>query len=171
MENCWSRPRRCSHSAYPFLFILSSSSYSAHSTTYSYLGDEEATRAAFTEDGFYRTGDLVRRVGDDYCIDGRVSSDCKQTSAPNHRTSPGLLVLTSLSSYAVVKFRGYKVPTLEVEMHLLTFRSSPTAASSQRHPRTTVGKSRPWCGSRLVVYAVQILVIQQAPCHNQTSRA
>ncbi|KAL4758351.1 class I adenylate-forming enzyme family protein [Aspergillus foveolatus] len=59
-----------------------------------YLGDEEATRAAFTEDGFYRTGDLVRRVGDDYCIEGRVSSD-------------------------FVKFRGYKVPILEVEMHLL----------------------------------------------------
>ncbi|KAL4748746.1 hypothetical protein BDW72DRAFT_195488 [Aspergillus terricola var. indicus] len=59
-----------------------------------YLGDEEASRAAFTDDGFYRTGDLVRRVGDDYYIDGRESS-------------------------GFVKFRGYKVPILEVEMRLL----------------------------------------------------
>jgi fatty-acyl-CoA synthase len=27
-----------------------------------YLGDEEATRAAFTEDGFYRSGDLGRET-------------------------------------------------------------------------------------------------------------
>jgi malonyl-CoA/methylmalonyl-CoA synthetase len=58
-------------------------------------------------------------VGDNYCIDGRVSSDCKQASYPNHSTSPGLLVLTSLPGCAVVKFRGNKVSILEVEMHLL----------------------------------------------------
>ncbi|RDW72328.1 uncharacterized protein DSM5745_07500 [Aspergillus mulundensis] len=37
-----------------------------------YLGDEQATQAAFTTDGYYRTGDLAHRVGEDYVFDGRM---------------------------------------------------------------------------------------------------
>ncbi|KAI0132399.1 acyl-CoA synthetases/AMP-acid ligases II [Xylariales sp. AK1849] len=59
-----------------------------------YLGDEKATRAAFTSDGFFKTGDSVVKVGNEYVIEGRVSTD-------------------------FVRFHGYKVPTLEVESCLL----------------------------------------------------
>ncbi|THC90660.1 hypothetical protein EYZ11_009885 [Aspergillus tanneri] len=40
-----------------------------------YIGDEEATCAAFDDEGFYKTGDHAHRVGDDYYFDGRVSCD------------------------------------------------------------------------------------------------
>ncbi|GFF36871.1 hypothetical protein IFM51744_03272 [Aspergillus udagawae] len=60
-----------------------------------YLNDEAATRAAFDDEGFYRTGDLVHRVGDQYVLDGRASTDF------------------------VRHLGGYKVPVLEVEAHLL----------------------------------------------------
>lgn len=43
----------------------------------SYLDDDEATRAAFTSDGFYKTGDNAHHVDGEYVIDGRSSSDCK----------------------------------------------------------------------------------------------
>lgn len=43
----------------------------------SYLDDDEATRAAFTSDGFYKTGDNAHLVDGEYIIDGRSSSDCK----------------------------------------------------------------------------------------------
>lgn len=43
----------------------------------SYLGDDEATRAAFTSDGFYKTGDNAHLVDGEYIIDGRSSADCK----------------------------------------------------------------------------------------------
>ncbi|KAF7175183.1 hypothetical protein CNMCM7691_006587 [Aspergillus felis] len=59
-----------------------------------YLNDEAATRAAFDDEGFYRTGDLAHRVGDQYVLDGRASTD-------------------------FVRHSGYKVPVLEVEAHLL----------------------------------------------------
>ncbi|OJJ36072.1 hypothetical protein ASPWEDRAFT_172859 [Aspergillus wentii DTO 134E9] len=59
-----------------------------------YLADEAATRTVFTEDGFYRTGDLARRVGEDYVLEGRASHE-------------------------FIRFLGYKVPILEVEMRLL----------------------------------------------------
>jgi hypothetical protein len=43
----------------------------------SYLNNPEATRAAFTDDGFYRTGDVAHMDGDEFIFDGRVSTDCK----------------------------------------------------------------------------------------------
>ncbi|OOQ87248.1 hypothetical protein PEBR_18219 [Penicillium brasilianum] len=55
-----------------------------------YLNNPEATRAAFTEDGFYRTGDMAHMDGDEFIFDGRVSSDFVQVYA-------------------------YRVPILEVE--------------------------------------------------------
>ncbi|KAF9888850.1 hypothetical protein FE257_008219 [Aspergillus nanangensis] len=58
-----------------------------------YLGDEAATQAAFTEDGFFRTGDVGRKVGEDYVLEGRASSD-------------------------IIKNGTYKVSLLEVEQHL-----------------------------------------------------
>ncbi|KAJ6001526.1 NRPS-like protein biosynthetic cluster [Penicillium canescens] len=58
-----------------------------------YLNDPLATKQAFTADGFYRTGDCGHKVGDDYIFDGRVSSD-------------------------FIKFRGYRVPVIELETRL-----------------------------------------------------
>lgn len=43
----------------------------------SYLGNDEATRAAFTSDGFYKTGDKAHLVDGEYIIDGRSTADCK----------------------------------------------------------------------------------------------
>ncbi len=43
----------------------------------SYLDDDEATRVAYTSDGFYKTGDNAHLVDGEYIIDGRSSSDCK----------------------------------------------------------------------------------------------
>lgn len=45
---------------------------------YSYLGDEEATKSAFDNEGFYKTGDIVRRVGKQYFYEGRASCDCEK---------------------------------------------------------------------------------------------
>ena len=36
-----------------------------------YYRNDEATRAAFTEDGWFRTGDLAERRGENYAITGR----------------------------------------------------------------------------------------------------
>lgn len=47
-----------------------------------YLDDDEATKAAFTNDGFFKTGDHAHRVGDDVVIDGRISTDCKYCRDP-----------------------------------------------------------------------------------------
>ncbi|KAL3468803.1 hypothetical protein BJX99DRAFT_265799 [Aspergillus californicus] len=54
------------------------------------LCDELATKA---DDGCYRTGDIAHRVGEDYIFDGRIGK--------------------------FIKFKGYKIPILELEMHLL----------------------------------------------------
>ncbi|KAE8327837.1 hypothetical protein BDV39DRAFT_204551 [Aspergillus sergii] len=59
-----------------------------------YLGDEAATRAVFTEDGFYKTGDVAHVVGKDYVFDGRLSAE-------------------------FTKFRGWQISILEVELRLL----------------------------------------------------
>jgi malonyl-CoA/methylmalonyl-CoA synthetase len=66
----------------PFLFSqyvspCRSSNAAGGLTRASYLGDDAATRAAFTSDGFYRSGDLAHLTGEDYILDGRASGDCK----------------------------------------------------------------------------------------------
>ncbi|CAG8932828.1 unnamed protein product [Penicillium salamii] len=58
-----------------------------------YLNDPVATKNAFTADGFYRTGDCGHKEGENYVFDGRVSSD-------------------------FIKFRGYRVPIIELETRL-----------------------------------------------------
>ncbi|KAM0390384.1 hypothetical protein ACHAQC_007553 [Fusarium culmorum] len=40
-----------------------------------YLGDEAKTKESMTADGFFKTGDYARRVGDEYVMEGRVSTD------------------------------------------------------------------------------------------------
>ncbi|KAJ5523573.1 acetyl-CoA synthetase-like protein [Penicillium frequentans] len=40
-----------------------------------YMGDEEATKSAFDNEGFYKTGDIVRQVGNQYFYEGRASCD------------------------------------------------------------------------------------------------
>ncbi|KAB8233021.1 class I adenylate-forming enzyme family protein [Aspergillus alliaceus] len=59
-----------------------------------YIGDPEATRAVFDEEGYYKTGDLGHFDGKQYTIDGRVSQN-------------------------FVVFDGRRVPTLEVEENLM----------------------------------------------------
>ncbi|KAK0724920.1 hypothetical protein B0H67DRAFT_569137 [Lasiosphaeris hirsuta] len=58
-----------------------------------YLDDIEATKAAFTSDGFFKTGDYVSRLGKEYVFEGRTSTD-------------------------FVRFHGFKIPVLEVETQL-----------------------------------------------------
>ncbi|CEJ81029.1 hypothetical protein VHEMI01181 [[Torrubiella] hemipterigena] len=58
-----------------------------------YIGDEAATAAAMTDDGFYRTGDAARCIDGEYVLEGRESSDCKTTSfslvhSPNANLAP-----------------------------------------------------------------------------------
>lgn len=45
--------------------------------TTSYLGDPEATRAAFDEEGFYKTGDIVELREGEIIFHGRKRDDCK----------------------------------------------------------------------------------------------
>ncbi|MCJ1348491.1 hypothetical protein MMC31_006723, partial [Peltigera leucophlebia] len=59
-----------------------------------YLDDDEATQAAFTTDGFYKTGDYAHLVNGEYVIDGRTSTD-------------------------FVRYHGFKVPIIEVEIRLM----------------------------------------------------
>ncbi|EKJ71870.1 hypothetical protein NXS19_013828 [Fusarium pseudograminearum] len=40
-----------------------------------YLGDEAKTKESMAADGFFKTGDYARRVGDEYVMEGRVSTD------------------------------------------------------------------------------------------------
>ncbi|KAJ6788589.1 hypothetical protein PWT90_05348 [Aphanocladium album] len=40
-----------------------------------YLNDDEATKAAFDDEGYFKTGDMGRKWGDEYFVDGRVSRD------------------------------------------------------------------------------------------------
>lgn len=53
----------------------------------SYLGDEAKTKESMTADGFFKTSDYARRVGDEYVMEGRVSTDCK-FSQPSSKTMP-----------------------------------------------------------------------------------
>ncbi|GES60561.1 amp-binding enzyme [Aspergillus terreus] len=59
-----------------------------------YLGDSKAAEAAFDHDGFYRTGDQAYRVGEDYILEGRASTD-------------------------FIRTLGLKVPILEIENRLM----------------------------------------------------
>ncbi|PHH65822.1 hypothetical protein CDD81_1191 [Ophiocordyceps australis] len=59
-----------------------------------YLGDAKATKDAFTSDGYFKTGDLASRVGNDWVLEGRATSD-------------------------FVRFHGFKVPILQVEQALM----------------------------------------------------
>jgi malonyl-CoA/methylmalonyl-CoA synthetase len=59
-----------------------------------YLHDPEATRAAFTEDGYFRSGDIARRQGKYYFIVGRASVD-------------------------IIKSGGYKISALDIEREIL----------------------------------------------------
>ncbi|KAK2855710.1 hypothetical protein FQN49_004921 [Arthroderma sp. PD_2] len=40
-----------------------------------YIGNEEATKAAFDKDGYYKTGDIGKLVGDEYVYEGRANDD------------------------------------------------------------------------------------------------
>ncbi|KAM3438750.1 hypothetical protein MY4824_003052 [Beauveria thailandica] len=42
-----------------------------------YIENEEATKAAFDDEGYYKTGDLGHVVGDKYVFEGRANDDCK----------------------------------------------------------------------------------------------
>jgi malonyl-CoA/methylmalonyl-CoA synthetase len=44
---------------------------------FSYLGDQEKTKAAFDDEGFYKTGDIAELVGDELIFHGRERDDCK----------------------------------------------------------------------------------------------
>lgn len=73
--------------------LVIASAYSVNS----YLDDDEATRAAFTSDGFYKTGDNAHLVDGEYIIDGRSSSDCKciDRFLPQSSCSKFVIILNS----------------------------------------------------------------------------
>jgi malonyl-CoA/methylmalonyl-CoA synthetase len=59
-----------------------------------YLHDTEATKKAFTEDGFFKSGDIARREESNYFVVGRASVD-------------------------IIKSGGYKISALDVEREIL----------------------------------------------------
>ncbi|KAF2486637.1 hypothetical protein BDY17DRAFT_308065 [Neohortaea acidophila] len=59
-----------------------------------YLNDPEATKKAFTSDGYYRSGDIARKEGPYYWIEGRASID-------------------------IIKSGGYKISALDIEREIL----------------------------------------------------
>ncbi|KAJ5350826.1 hypothetical protein N7541_008553 [Penicillium brevicompactum] len=64
-----------------------------------YLNDEEATKAAFDEEGFFRTGDQAHMEGDEFIFDGRASADFLQVST---YLIPALLVENALTGLPYV---------------------------------------------------------------------
>jgi non-ribosomal peptide synthetase component E (peptide arylation enzyme) len=48
---------------------------------FSYIGDEDNTKAAFDQDGFLKTGDMAELKDGEYVFAGRATTDCKRCSA------------------------------------------------------------------------------------------
>ncbi|PIG79525.1 hypothetical protein AARAC_000449 [Aspergillus arachidicola] len=58
-----------------------------------YIGNEQATKVAFDDDGFFKTGDLAQDVNGEYVFTGRATSD-------------------------YIFYHGFRIATLPVENHL-----------------------------------------------------
>ncbi|OAQ98308.1 hypothetical protein LLEC1_03590 [Akanthomyces lecanii] len=67
-------------------FLLGASLFLYRNLTpdHSYIGDEEATRAAFDEDGFLKTSDLATFRNGQYYLLGRENLDCKASLSPSN---------------------------------------------------------------------------------------
>jgi hypothetical protein len=63
-------------------FIFSPIFYVLNLLRFSYLGNEEATRAAFDEEGYYRTGDMADLENGELLLHGRERDDCKYFQIP-----------------------------------------------------------------------------------------
>lgn len=76
-----------------------------------YLYDEEATHAAFDDEGYYKTGDIARREGQYYWILGRLSVDsaCTLNGALNAK----MLTMT------VIRSGGHIISALDVEREIM----------------------------------------------------
>ncbi|CAG7939879.1 unnamed protein product [Penicillium salamii] len=131
-----------------------------------YIRDPEATRAAFDEEGFYKTGDLGHKDGDNFVIDGRVSTNVFRVCAYRVLTMEVEEVLASLpyvcEGYvlgvpdtrivtrvaALVRLRGTKTVNLETIREDMRSSLSPykrpgllrILGPDEQVPRTSSGK-------------------------------
>lgn len=61
----------------PGNFIFKHELIIPHHRLHSYLGDADATKASFDDEGFFKTGDLAHLESGEYIFDGRAKTDCK----------------------------------------------------------------------------------------------
>ncbi|KAJ5726589.1 AMP-dependent synthetase/ligase [Penicillium malachiteum] len=105
-----------------------------------YIGDEEATKNVFDEDGFYNTGDIVRRDGDEYFFLGRSSTDWIRFSAFTVSVvelEKRLLELPYVSEAYVLPIMDYEARELVAAVIRLK-----EPASAQGHSQVNLAKVR-----------------------------
>ncbi|KAJ6143894.1 hypothetical protein N7471_003347 [Penicillium samsonianum] len=93
-----------------------------------YLGNEAATRAAFDEEGYFRTGDIGHRVGDQYILEGRSSTDvirCRGLLIPIQEVEARLAELPYISEVYVVPVEFDYTRKIAALVRLTTLKHRP----------------------------------------------